>query len=486
MRILVDRLARSLLVILLVWAPLPYGSFLPWAWHLLAVLAGLGLLAVALDRGRPLPWPWELRIAALAFLAAVGWGLVQGTPLPVLADVTHPIWREVAASGLGVAPTVAVSPEGTRDNAARLLAYGAVFLLALHQAREGARARALFRLLFAVIALEAAYGLLNHFAGWDTVLWEEGPKAYAGHVTGTFINRNTFATYTGLGVLLGMALLFESVMRAGSLADLRRRLVTLGEEILGRRGPLLAGLLLVFTAHLLTGSRGGFLSLAVAFLVFVGGALAAARPRPLAALAALAALALFVGGVLWLAGDVTFARLMRADTVDNPRTETYALALDMIADRPWAGHGLGGWAAVFQLYRDTRFPGYWDRAHDTYLEHAVELGLPATLLLYLAPLLVFLRTWRGLRTRRRNRIFPLVGVSATVLVAVHALVDFSLQIPGMAVTYAALAGIAYAQSLPRHLRRPELATGGRRRPHPGGSSGETAADTAPPRTPVST
>ncbi len=450
------RAAWGLLIAILVWAPLPYASVIPWAYHLLAVLAALALALALWDRRRPLRLPWELTVAIAAFLLAVGWGLLQGTPLALLQPLAHPLWSEVGEAGLKVQPTIALAPEGTRDNAVRLLTYGAVFLTALLLAREGERARRLFRLIFVVIALEAAYGLINHFAGWNTVLWEQGPKAYAGTVTGTFVNRNTFATYTGLGVLLGLALLTESLLRTGTFDDFRRRLVALGEEVMGRKGLLLVALVLVVTAHLLTGSRGGFLSLAAGVLLFVIGAFVITRPRPQTAFASLTALALAAWGLLALAGDVTFERLMRADTVDNPRTEAYALAVEMIAERPLAGHGLGSWVQAFQLHRDERFPGFWDRAHNTYLEHAVELGLPATALLYLAAALVFLRTWRGLHTRRRNRIFPLVGVSATVLVAVHSLVDFSLQIPAMAVTYAAIAGIACAQALPRELRRPEL------------------------------
>ena len=42
--------------------------------------------------------------------------------------------------------------------------------------------------------------------------------------------------------------------------------------------------------------------------------------------------------------------------------------------------------------------------------------------------------------RRRDQVFALAAVGATVLVALHALVDFSLQIPAVAVTFAALLG----------------------------------------------
>ena len=96
-----------------------------------------------------------------------------------------------------------------------------------------------------------------------------------------------------------------------------------------------------------------------------------------------------------------------------------------------------------------------DKAHNTYVEHLVELGVPATVLLYLGPLLLFGYCLRGVFARRRERVFALVAVGATLLVGLHALVDFSLQIPAVAVTFAALLGLGVAQATPAPKRPPQ-------------------------------
>ena len=49
-------------------------------------------------------------------------------------------------------------------------------------------------------------------------------------------------------------------------------------------------------------------------------------------------------------------------------------------------------------------------------------------------------------TRRDGATAPLVGVAATVIVALHAFVDFSLQIEAVALTFAALLGAGVARS----------------------------------------
>jgi hypothetical protein len=69
---------------------------------------------------------------------------------------------------------------------------------------------------------------------------------------------------------------------------------------------------------------------------------------------------------------------------------------------------------------------------------------------------------RGARLRRRDAVFPCLGIAASVLVDVHALVDFSLQIPAVTATYLFLLGTAVAQSRstrPTRRMRPAAASG---------------------------
>ena len=71
---------------------------------------------------------------------------------------------------------------------------------------------------------------------------------------------------------------------------------------------------------------------------------------------------------------------------------------------------------------------------------------PAALALYVALAGLALTCLRGVRRRHRDWVFPATGVAASVLVALHATVDFSLQIPAVAILYACIMGVACAQS----------------------------------------
>jgi O-antigen ligase len=223
-------------------------------------------------------------------------------------------------------------------------------------------------------------------------------------------------------------------------------------DLLERSGPLVVAALCLVVASLLTGSRGGLLSLGIAVttVLCLGLLTANARARTVAAVAVAAVL---IGlGLLRLSGEVALDRLARIDQevalTHESRLALWQSCLELIGARPFAGHGYGTFEQLFHLTRDERFEHVWDTAHNTYLEHAVELGLPAALALYGGMALLVAYCAQGVVRRRRDRALPIAAVGASALVAAHALVDFGLQIPAVAITYAAVMGIGCGQAAP--------------------------------------
>ena len=97
-------------------------------------------------------------------------------------------------------------------------------------------------------------------------------------------------------------------------------------------------------------------------------------------------------------------------------------------------------------------PFVYDKAHNSYLEFALEAGVPALVLMIGVLGGLTALSAHGIWKHRENRLFPCIGVAAAALVASHAVIDFSLQIPAVAVIFAVLLGIATAQSLRRRRR----------------------------------
>jgi hypothetical protein len=54
---------------------------------------------------------------------------------------------------------------------------------------------------------------------------------------------------------------------------------------------------------------------------------------------------------------------------------------------------------------------------------------------------------RGLRARHKYRFIPVMGLAALVLASLHSIVDFSLQIPGFNVYFAAVMAAVVSISL---------------------------------------
>jgi len=133
----------------------------------------------------------------------------------------------------------------------------------------------------------------------------------------------------------------------------------------------------------------------------------------------------------------------------NNRLALYKLTITAIEDSPILGMGFGTFSQVFQLYRTDipQFNTLFVKAHNTYLENALELGIPAASALTLSVALLAIVCFLGVRRRRRSDVvFPAAALGASILVGLHSLIDFSLQIPGVAVTYFFILGIGCAQS----------------------------------------
>jgi hypothetical protein len=453
------RLIETAFLILLVLAPLPFGSNRPLWWSaiaLIAALLGAAYVQILLNGARAPSFKiWQVGAILLPAILALGWAAFQTLPI---AQFVNPLWP-MASQALGkpLAGSISLDPHESLTGVVRLASYLLIFWLALELGRERAFADRFLRWITYAGMAYAAYGLANHMMGIERILWV--PKtAYEGFLTSTFVNRNSYATYAVLGLLASTTLFIQALRSSDpKRRSLRRRIVAFIERLTGRAAlPFLAGATLTL-ALLLTGSRMGALC-GVAGLAVLLGAAAIARVIPrrqtLIMLALLCtgflAVLAFHGGVFV---DRLNAKTLATDT--DARADLYALTLHAIGDNPVLGTGLGTFPDVFALYRDDRFDtlGPIGKAHNSYLGNALELGVPAAILL-LGSLAVMVETVAvGLFRRKRGKLFPVLGLAALTAVALHSLADFSLEIPAVSVTFAAMMGVCCAQSFGTRKRK---------------------------------
>lgn len=451
-----DPVEASLLVALvagLAWAPFWLGGnrMIPWGvnavyFPALAIAYETSLLA----RGRRHPVGLR-RLAAPAalFCAVIAWIYVQmSTAAP--STMLHPIWNMAAdVLGIPVAGSISVNRGATGLALMRLLTDASLLWLAIQLSREASRALLLLRAVGLIVAAYSAYGLLLA-AVYSSGIPFFDVDASGGFVRSTFVNRNSFATYAGLG-LITMAALTLRLYRheVPGRENLRAYRIHKLIEATGRRGWLYIGATLItLVALLATVSRGGVLAAGLGLATLLLLSFTRQRRRRSEQLEAIVFVTAVVVGGFLVFGDRIAGRIALSGLIDVSRSSVYAITLNSILDAPILGFGYGTFADVFPMYRvqSISAAGIWDKAHNTYLEVWQGLGLVFGTALMAALGWLISTSFVGAIRRRRDATSPIVAAAASLLVAAHALVDFSLQIEAVTLTFMALLGAGVAQS----------------------------------------
>jgi O-antigen ligase len=217
----------------------------------------------------------------------------------------------------------------------------------------------------------------------------------------------------------------------------------------GSRAALpLALAAVIMTGLLLTGSRGGIISTALGILVLFG--LNVRRTRGSGLNEAL--LLLFAGFLVAVAfisfGDVFVGRITDQGLYDQGRPAVLIVTMRSILSAPVLGLGYGTFSSAFPMFRDDSISvmGFWDKAHNTYLEVFQGLGVVFGAILIACVVVLAWHCVKGARTRRRDATIPAIAASVSFLVGVHAMIDFSLQIQAVTLTYMAVLGAGVAQA----------------------------------------
>lgn len=420
-------------------APLPIGGIRGFFFMLYAVIvAVMGLAyAIGLHRGhvRPRMPLSRLPVPAMLFGLVILWMLITMLPIGPLAA---PEWLALPPT-VNASGSISIGIGVTFGSLVRYLTGALFFVLVLQVAVERQRATMLFRVVFWGIAVHALFALIALVFLGDVLVFL--PKeAYFGDATGTFVNRNNFATFLAFGATMGVALMIGDDAEVGPRFGLGRILVVTGFYV----APLaLIGLALAYSHS----RMGLFVAALGAGLVALVGLFKATGGRRVMS-GALIVVGLLAGTLLANSGGVLFDRLGTVDRDADVRLEVYRQTVDLIAARPLTGYGAGTYEDAFKAVEsDPISPDVtFDTAHDLYLELATELGIPATIaLLLVVGLPTFACAAAGLR-RTDNWMIPTGSAAVVVVGAVHSLVDFSLQIPSIVLMLLFILAVGFAQS----------------------------------------
>ncbi len=170
-----------------------------------------------------------------------------------------------------------------------------------------------------------------------------------------------------------------------------------------------------------------------------------------------AALLVFGTGflILEVSGRATLGRVLQLAHQGTGRDTVHEITWRIIETAPFTGHGLGSFEALFYQFRDSSVPWFaprYAKVHSVYLELIADLGFIAFGVLTVVFMLIIGRILIGIKIRKRDSVFSVLGVGVTVLLGIQNALDFTIQIPAIAATYAAILGVAFAQSWPSQTR----------------------------------
>ena len=418
------------LLVLFALAPLPFASARPFLWALWAVYVGATAViffAWQLRSGtalriNPLQFRIPTTLVALTLVTLVIQVLPIGTFL-IAGD---------ESAGL-TAAQISVAPGQTILMLTRQLTYALVAVMVMQIAASDNRRVVLLHGLIVIALAYGAYGLIALRLG-DTILGL--PKwAYLGSITGSFVNRNSFATFIGLGAILTLA---------HGCATMRRQAERHKDD--GLINGLLSKLVLYGAAYLFlllvlvgTQSRMGLGATLAGSALVVTATLLSIRRLGLVLLLTPLALATLLG-LLWLLGGGLLERIEASGFDSSARWVLFEQILNLIALRPWTGFGGGTFEVAFPIVHalPLRADITFNLAHNTYLALWSELGVIGGSFLILAVAFVAFRLISALMANQGSWTAQIAALGVIVQLAIHSTVDFSLEIPANTLVFVAI------------------------------------------------
>src|SRR2546428_6703189 len=422
----------------------PYGTVEPWS-EAVFEIAVFALCTLFVIEGY-LSGSWRINGLLLLYpvIALIGVSLLQSISLWPAND---------AAAGAGKV-WVAVSPDPYESKRFALkvasLTIAAALLMRYTATRR--RMKTLINVVVGIGVASAVFGILRQALqrqmGFILPLLPPGP-GYA-----QFINKNHFAFLMEMALGLGLGLIVARGVR-------RERVLI-----------YVAALISVWTALVLSNSRGGLLAMmgqmAFTLVLFIrrrtrkgSGASNDGHRGPVrrSARSFAVQIALVVGlviavilGVIWIGGGALASNIESASSElqatqselreGSRRRDIWRASWRMFKANQIAGAGLGGyWAAVPQ-YHDASGKMTPQQAHNDYLELLASGGLIGAAIGIWFLILLIQRLRLAIRARDSLYRASACGVTIAVLgVAVHSLFDFGLHITINALIFFSLLAI---------------------------------------------
>lgn len=306
--------------------------------------------------------------------------------------------------------------------------YVGLFYVTIYAVRTKDQQMIIVYVILSMAILLSIIGLLKRFDLLPFSFWLYEHQAGSIFLTSTYGNHNHLAGYLEMAIPLFLGL-FLTRRRSGAVLLVMIYLA-----------------LFLITAHILTLSRGGWMSLATSLLIMFAILMFQKRFKRKKLLFGILAGVVVILLIVFSSTD-TIQRLLtltEEETVADMsgRSNAWKGVVEMIAVHPLLGFGPGSFATFFTQFQPSGMAARFYHAHNDYLHFIAEVGTIVLLPICWLVFVFFKEMARKLRSRSRQTwgvsLGAMTGVTALLL---HSFGDFNLHIPANAILFTVLAAM---------------------------------------------
>lgn len=354
-------------------------------------------------------------------IAAFAYGVLQIVPFGVLAET---------AGVTGISRTISLDPFATQISALHFLAL-AIFLAAFLIYIDSAE-----RLRKAVYIVTVFGFIFAFFAVLQAVL--SPTKIYGIYEPrfatpfGSFVNRHNFAAYMEMTICLPLGLMFTGAINRD------KRLIYI--TAIGLMG----------IALLLSGSRGGFVSLVaeIFFLIILTTKAKSSTQAAIKIGLSVLLMALIVFGAILIGGESSltrFAETAASQDFSTNRTHIWSVTLSVIKSHLPFGVGLGAFGAAYTPFDSLNGMERVEQAHNDYLQVLADAGIVGLLIGAFFVYELFKTGLKNAKTSNKFKRGAAIGALAGCFaVLVHSLFDFVLHTTAVTLLFTVLVSLVVA------------------------------------------
>lgn len=272
--------------------------------------------------------------------------------------------------------------------------------------------------------------------------------------SGSFSYQNFLANYLAMCLSIGMGLLISQLSLVNTQKNLKNNIRNIVSVILSSKMLLRGALILMIIALILTRSRMGNSAFFIALSIVSMFSFFFYNKKPV--LLRPLIISFFIIDIVIIGAlfgvDKVHKRLTQTSLESETRDEVIRDSIPIIFDNFFLGTGGGTFYTAFPKYQSELYSGYYDNAHNDYIQFSVEFGVPITLVFGTLILVALLTSFKTMM-KRRTPLYQGIsfGCATTIIyMLLHSTVDYSLQAGANSFTFILILCLVFiAAKLPR-------------------------------------